>query len=116
MPLTDTACRNAKAGEKPLKMADEKGLYLLVNKAGKYWRWDYRFAGKRKTMALGVYPEVALAKARSDRDDARKRLADGSDPMTERKVEKLVRVTAAGNSFKSVAIDWHKGQSPAGRR
>ncbi len=111
MPLTDTACRNARAGEKPLKLSDERGLYLLVNKAGKYWRWDYRFAGKRKTMALGVYPEVPLAKARAQRDDARKRLADGNDPMTDRKVEKLARVTAVGNSFKSVALDWHKGQS-----
>lgn len=111
MALTDPACRNAKAREKPFKLAGEKGLYLLVNGTGKYWRMDYRFAGKRKTMALGVYPEVPLAKARDDRDDARKLIANGIDPMVERKVDKLARVTAAGNSFRSVALDWHKGQS-----
>lgn len=111
MPLTDLACRRARAEAKPLKLVDEKGLYLLVKSAGKYWRWDYRFGDKRKTMALGVYPEVSLAKARTDRDAGRKLLADNADPMAERKIDKLVRVTAAGNSFKSVAIDWHTGQS-----
>ena len=64
MPLTDTAVRNAKNAEKPFKMADGGGLYLLVNKIGKYWRWDYRHLDKRKTLALGVYPDVTLAKAR----------------------------------------------------
>lgn len=52
MPLTDTACRQAKPQEKPQKLSDGGGLYLLVNQKGKYWRWDYRFEGKRKTMAL----------------------------------------------------------------
>ena len=64
MSLTDTALRNAKAANKPFKLADEKGLYLLVNKAGKYWRMDYRFTGKRKTLAFGVYPDVSLKDAR----------------------------------------------------
>ena len=64
MALTDTACKNAKPGDKPRKIADSGGLYLLVNGAGKYWRWNYRFAGKRKTMALGVYPDVPLVAAR----------------------------------------------------
>jgi len=63
MPLTDTAIRNAKTKDKPYKMSDEKGLYLLINKAGKYFRFDYRYAGKRKTMAFGVYPEVKLAES-----------------------------------------------------
>jgi hypothetical protein len=62
-------------------------------------------------MALGVYPEVGLAKARAERDEARKRLAGGTDPMAERKVEKLARVSSANNSFKVVALEWHKGQS-----
>ena len=64
MALTDTAVRNAKPGEKPYKLTHGKGLYLLVNATGKYWRLDYRFAGKRKTLAIGVYPEVTLADAR----------------------------------------------------
>ena len=88
MPLTDTACRNARSGDKPRKLADQKGLYLLVKPAGKYWRWDYRHAGKRKTMALGVYPETSLAKARAERDRHRALLGDGADPMMERQASK----------------------------
>lgn len=108
MPLTDTACRNAKPVERPRKLADEKGLYLLVNQAGKYWRMDYRHAGKRKTMALGVYPEVSLSAAREARDAARKLVAAGVDPMAERKAAKLTRRIAAENSFEAVARDWWK--------
>jgi integrase len=111
MSLTNLACRHAKADGKPIKLADDKGLYLLVNSSGRYWRWDYRFGHKRKTVALGVYPEVGLAQARDDRDAARKLLASGTDPMAARKIDKLLRITAAGNSFKAVAVEWHTGQS-----
>lgn len=62
--LTDTAVRNAKPKTNPYKLTDGRGLYLLVNRAGKYWRYDYRHEGKRKTLALGVYPAVRLANAR----------------------------------------------------
>lgn len=62
--LTDTAVRNAKPSGKPYKIADRNGLYLLVSPAGKYWRINYRFHGKQKTLALGVYPAVTLADAR----------------------------------------------------
>lgn len=65
--LSDTAIRNAKPAAKPYKMTDEKGLHLLINAAGKYWRHDYRFDGKRKTLALGVYPDVTLSRARERR-------------------------------------------------
>lgn len=106
MALTDTACRNAKPAEKPRKLADEKGLYLLVNRVGKYWRMDYRYAGKRKTMALGVYPEVSLSGARVGRDEARRRLAAGDDPMAARHEEKRRKRHAAENSFEVVAKDW----------
>jgi len=112
MPLTDLACRRAKSDGTPIKLADDKGLYLLVKGgSNRDWRWDYRFRDKRKTMALGVYPEVGLAKAREERDKARKLLAAGNDPMADRKVDKLIRITASGNSFQSVALEWHKGQS-----
>jgi hypothetical protein len=67
MPLTDTAIRHAKPQNKQYKLTDEKGMYVLVNKSGKYFRFDYRFAGKRKTLALGVYPEVKLVEAREKR-------------------------------------------------
>ncbi len=58
--LFDTAARNAKPKDTPFKRADSRGLYLLIKKAGKYWRLDYRYEGKRRTLALGVYPEVSL--------------------------------------------------------
>jgi integrase len=104
--LTDKAARNAKAKEKPYKLADEKGLYLLVNRAGKYWRLDYRFAGKRKTLALGTYPDVALKEARERRSDARKLLANDRDPSQERRDEKLRKQTAAANSFEAIGREW----------
>ena len=79
MALTDTFVRHVKpidavAGE---KHTDGLGLYLHVKQAGKYWRMNYRFDGKQKTLAIGVYPAVSLAKARQRRDLAREQLADG---------------------------------------
>jgi integrase len=106
MPLTDTVIRNAKSKERPYKIFDEKGLYLLVNKVGKYFRFDYRYAGKRKTLALGVYPDVKLAKAREKRDEARKLLQNGVDPAQYRKETKAMRKQQAANSFEAVAREW----------
>ena len=72
MPLTDTAIKSAKPTEKPVKMTDGDGLYLLINpNGGKWWRFDYRFDSKRKTLSMGVYPEVSLRDARDRRDAAR---------------------------------------------
>ncbi len=88
MPLTDIVIRSAKPRVKQFKLFDEKGMYLLVKKAGKYFRLDYRFAGKRKTLALGVYPDVKLAEAREKRDDARKLIANDVDPAQMRKATK----------------------------
>lgn len=113
MPLTDIAVRNAKAREKPYKLADERGLYLLVNAAGKYWRFDYRFAGKRKTLALGVYPDSTLAKARAKRDEARRQLADEIDPGLQRKAVRAARSERAANSLEVIAREWHAKQLPA---
>jgi integrase len=104
MPLTDTASRNAKSKLKPYKLADEKGLYLLVNRTGKYWRFDYRHEGKRKTLALGVYPDVTLKEARSKRDEARNQLAAGIDPGAQRAATK----TAATDTFEALAREWHQ--------
>jgi hypothetical protein len=79
MALTDSAIRNAKAKEKPYKVADERGLFLLVTPSGgKWWRFKYRYAGKEKLLSVGVYPDVGVKEAREGRDEARKRLADGS--------------------------------------
>ena len=90
MALTDTTCKNTKPNaDKPRKLSDEKGLYLLINPNGsKYFRMDYRFGGKRKTLALGVYPQISLKQARDKRDEARSQLADGIDPSLKRKAEK----------------------------
>jgi hypothetical protein len=79
MPLTDTAIRKAKSKEKPFKISDSGGLYLLVQPSGsKWWRYKYRFAGKEKLLALGSYPETSLAEARERHLQARKTLAAGN--------------------------------------
>ncbi|CBJ50882.1 Putative integrase prophage protein (fragment) [Ralstonia solanacearum PSI07] len=87
MALTDTAIRNAKPGDKPIKLFDGGGLFLHITPAGqRYWRLKYRFAGKEKLLALGVYPRVGLKEARDRRDEAKRLLDDGVDPSVERKV------------------------------
>lgn len=111
MPLSDQAAKKAKPIDKPYKLADEKGLYLLVNAAGKYWRMNYRHDGKRKTLALGVYPDVSLARAREKRDEARTLLADGIDPSEARKHRKMADMAASANSFEAVAREWHAGKA-----
>jgi integrase len=107
MPLTDRQIRNISPSEKPSKLADEKGLFLLINPNGaRYWRLKYRIAGKEKLLSLGVYPETSLSEARSQRDEARKLIAQGVDPSEQRKNSK--QAAAAENSFESVAREWHK--------
>ena len=106
--LTALAVKNAKPGEKPLKLTDGGGMFLLVDpKGGKYWRLAYRFVGKQKTLALGTYPEVTLEAARKARDKARLQLKDGLDPGMMRKVDKLTARHKAENSFEAVAREWH---------
>ncbi len=105
MPLKDTAVRNAKPGAKPVKLADEKGLYLLIHPNGsKYWRMDYRYSGMRKTLALGVYPDVLLKDARAKRDDARRLLASGADPGA---LKKSSKQALQADSFEAVTREWH---------
>ena len=108
MALTDTFTKNTKYSGKPAgdKHTDGGGMYLLVNAGGKYWRVDYRFAEKRKTLALGVYPEVSLAKARQRRLEARELLAEGIDPSTAKREEKRAKADALAHTFELVARDW----------
>ena len=108
MLLTDTSIKNAKPRDTDYKLADEKGLYVLVKKAGKYFRLDYRFLGIRKTLALGVYPEVSLKEARDKRDAARKLLIDNIDPLEAKKIQKSQLITEATNNFQAVAVEWHE--------
>lgn len=78
MTLTDTQIRKVKSREKPFKLSDGKGLFLLINTNGsKLWRLKYRFVEKEKSLSVGIYPEVSLAQARKKRDEARQLLADG---------------------------------------
>lgn len=108
MALTDTFVKQVKHTGKPAgnKYTDGGGMYLLVKAAGKYWRMDYSHAEKRKTLALGVYPDVSLLKARQRREEARKLLADGIDPGVAKQAEKLAIAAAAVNTFEAVAREW----------
>lgn len=110
MALSDVTVKNSKQSGKPAgdKLADGGGMYLLVKAVGKYWRMNYRFAGKRKTLALGIYPAVPLAQARSARDLARELLAQGIDPSLHRKAQKLERSAAHENTFQAVAGECHE--------
>ena len=108
MTLSDTAIRNAKPKEKPFKISDEKGMYLLVSPNGsKYFRLKYRFGGKeRAPLALGVYPETSLKLAREKRDNARELLANGVDPGENKKAMKQAKAESAANSFEVLAREW----------
>ncbi len=107
MPLDDLTIRNAKPREKPFKLFDEKGLFLLVNPAGsKLWRLKYDFGGKEKLLALGAYPEVTLKTARVKRDEAKLTLLNGRDPSGERKAAKRRQVLEAENAFRTIALDF----------
>ena len=100
--LTDTRVRSAKPGERPVKLSDGGGLHLVIQPHGsKLWRIAYRFGGKQKTLALGIYPIVTLQDAREQRDGAKRLLAKGIDPSAQRRLDK--QTVATGNTFKSVA-------------
>jgi integrase len=107
MSLTAIAIKNARPKAKPFKLTDERALFLLVMPNGaKYWRMKYRHLGKQKTLALGVWPEVTLADAREKRDAARKQIADGLDPMAERKLSRIRAQVDASSTFKAIAEEW----------
>lgn len=107
MPLTDTAIRAVKPADKTKRMFDGGGLYLEVSPAGgKWWRLKYRFGGKEKRLSFGVYPEVSLKDARARRDEARKLLAAGVDPMEHKKAEKASSQINGANSFEVISREW----------
>jgi integrase len=117
MPLTDTEVRKSKPGDKPYRLSDANSLFLWITPAGgKLWRWAYEFEGREKLMSLGKYPIVTLAEARDRRDQARKLLANGSDPMAKRKEEKTVVRAQTEGSFQNIASlwleHWQDGKSP----
>ena len=107
MPLTNTACRNARSAEKPFKLSDGGGLFLLIQPTGsKLWRMAYRFQKKQKTLAFGAYPDVSLKIARAKRDTAKELLATGIDPSEVKKAEKRASGIAAANTFEVIAREW----------
>ncbi len=107
--LTATQVKQSQPGNKARKLADGEGLYLLVNPNGtKYWRYNYRYGGKRKTLALGTFPSVSLKAARSAHQAAREKLAQHIDPGAVRKVEKLTRHLSAAESFEAISREWQQ--------
>jgi integrase len=113
MPLSDTTVRQAKPRSKAYKLSDGQGLYVEVAPSGsRYWRLKYRFAGKEKRLALGVYPTVSLAKAREDAREARLLLNDGIDPSERKKERAREAKREATNAFEIVAREWHNIMRP----
>ena len=111
MALTATTIKTCKPKDKAYKLTDGGGLYLLVSpRGGKWWRFDYRFQSKRKTLSMGVYPAVSLKDARDRRDEAKKQLANGIDPAMVRKSQKHQQ--SQPNTFEAVAREWHAKFKP----
>ena len=115
MPLTDTAIRKTKPEEKPIKLRDGGGLYLILRPDGaRWWRLDYRrpLSGKRNTLSLGTYPDTGLAEARAERDRARKQLAAGIDPGEHRKADEQPALLLA-DAEQEIRNPAHTGQYDA---
>src|SRR6266568_43679 len=111
MPLTDTKCRNAKGQIKSRKLSDGGGLHLLITPDGAtYWRLAYRWHGKQRTLALGVYPAVGLIEAR---DDAKRSIATNIDPSIVKRERKRAAKVAIGNTFEAIAREWHENWKDA---
>jgi integrase len=114
--LTDVKVRNAKPDPKPRKLFDGRGLFLLVvPSGGKWWRFNYRYGAKAKTLSLGVYPDVGLKEARERRDAARRLLAGGVDPSADRKAGKATQAAEMAretSTFELVAREWFHKYSP----
>jgi hypothetical protein len=107
MPLTDTKLRNAKSGEKPYKLMDSLGLYLLVTPTGsKLWRYRFRLHGKEGLYAIGEYPMIPLAAARAARDQTRALVKQGIHPVRQRQETQLRQTYEANNTFEAVAREW----------
>ncbi|MDO8714244.1 MAG: integrase arm-type DNA-binding domain-containing protein [Polynucleobacter sp.] len=109
--LTDSLCKSASCPpeKKHVRLADSGGMYLQVTATGgKQWRLKYRFEGKEKVLALGVYPDVTLKEARAKREAAKERLSQKQDPSLIRRLEKLTQYTSEGLTFKEAGLEWHK--------
>jgi len=111
MPLTNVHINKSKRKNKPYKLSDAGGMYLLIHPNGsKYWRLKYRLHGKEKTYALGVYPDVSLAEARELREQAKKEIKAGNDPVMKRREQKHHALLQSKNTFEVVVNEWHEQQ------
>lgn len=114
VPLTELQVKNAKPKDKPYKLSDGGGLYLLVKPDGaKYWRMKARFAGVERLLAFGVYPDVSLLKARAARTKAADQIKAGIDPAQAKRIKKLQEAAAASNTFEAIARQWHENKREA---
>ena len=113
MALTALEVSKSKAADKPQRLADGGNMYLLIQPNGaKYWRLDYRLAGKRKTLAIGVYPDMSLSDARERREQARKLIANGVDPVAVKQAQKVSAIENVENSFEVIAREWFVRHAP----
>ncbi|EBU6928251.1 integrase [Salmonella enterica subsp. enterica serovar Sandiego] len=113
MKLTARQISTAKPTDKPYKLSDGGGLYLLVNPNGsRYWRMKYRYSGKEKLLSIGVYPDVTLAEARDKRTEAKRVLAAGDDPSEVKQAAREAKNLAINNSFELLALEWHEHKKP----
>ncbi|HEX2239041.1 MAG TPA: integrase arm-type DNA-binding domain-containing protein, partial [Gammaproteobacteria bacterium] len=110
MALTDKAIQTkANPADRLFKLFDAHGLFLLVKPNGaRYWRLQYRLAGKQKLLALGVYPHVSLREAREKQGDARKLIRNGIDPVEAKREQKQQKKAQSEHSFESIAREWHE--------
>ena len=116
MALTELQIRKIRPSDKVAQHTDERGLYLEVHPNGsKLWRYKYRYLGKQKRLALGRHPDIGLAEARRRRDDARRQLEAGTDPLAERKHDKLIAVFNAANTFGEIAKEYIDKQVAQGQ-
>ena len=107
MALSDLKISKAKQKDKPYKLYDSLGLFLLVSpKGSKLWRQRYKYMGKEGLLTHGSYPIVTLAEARRKRDDVRKQLSDGVNPGTQRKLDRIAAETQARTTFKLIAEEY----------
>jgi len=113
MTLTIAEIKNAKACSRSYKLADSRGLFLLVTTTGaKSWRYKYRFGGRERLMTLGLYPDLGLAAARVAHEDARRLLLDGKDPILEEQKKKQAQIDAAQATFRRLGDAWLEEQMP----
>jgi len=112
LSLTDVKVRSLKARDRQYKVADGRGLFLVITTNGsKYWRFRYRFVDREKSLAIGVYPDITLAEARDKAHEARKLLANDVDPGAEKQNKKRERRLAAANTFEAIAREWFQKNS-----